>query len=102
MASPVKTKEPQLTPRQRDILRLIVKGQRMKEIATNLGLSTHTVEGHQYEMMEALGGHVYCRACAVCPGTSVKGPSPYFFGPLPRVVLLSLKIPHRNHNAGAG
>ena len=29
-------REPQLTPRQRDILRLIVKGQRMKEIAAAL------------------------------------------------------------------
>ena len=48
-------KEPHLTPRQRDILRLIVKGQRMKEIASNLGLSTRTVEGHKYEMMETLG-----------------------------------------------
>ena len=50
-----RSKEPQLTPRQRDILRLIVKGQRMKEIAANLGLSTRTVEGHKYEMMETLG-----------------------------------------------
>ena len=50
-----KAKEPQLTPRQREILRLIVKGQRMKEIAANLGLSTRTVEGHKYEMMETLG-----------------------------------------------
>jgi DNA-binding NarL/FixJ family response regulator len=45
MASPAKATEPQLTPRQRDILLLIVKGQRMKEIAANLGLSTRTVEG---------------------------------------------------------
>jgi DNA-binding NarL/FixJ family response regulator len=50
-----KAKEPHLTPRQRDVLRLIVKGQRMKEIAASLGLSTRTVEGHKYEMMEALG-----------------------------------------------
>ena len=49
-----RTKEPELTPRQRDILRLIVKGQRMKEIAANLGLSTRTVEGHKYEMMATL------------------------------------------------
>jgi DNA-binding NarL/FixJ family response regulator len=55
MADPAKSTEPQLTPRQRDILRLIVKGQRMKEIAANLGLSTRTVEGHKYEMMETLG-----------------------------------------------
>jgi DNA-binding NarL/FixJ family response regulator len=49
--------EPQLTPRQRDVLRLIVKGQRMKEIAANLGVSTRTVETHKYEMMQALGLH---------------------------------------------
>ena len=55
LARPAKPKAPQVTPRQRDILRLIVKGQRMKEIAANLGLSTRTVEGHKYEMMEALG-----------------------------------------------
>jgi DNA-binding NarL/FixJ family response regulator len=55
MADPAKTKEPQVTPRQRDILRLIVQGQRMKEIAATLGLSTRTVEGHKYQMMEALG-----------------------------------------------
>jgi DNA-binding NarL/FixJ family response regulator len=55
MAGLSKSTEPQLTPRQRDILRLIVKGQRMKEIAANLGLSTRTVEGHKYEMMETLG-----------------------------------------------
>jgi len=55
MAGTAKATEPQLTPRQRDILRLIVKGQRMKEIAANLGLSTRTVEGHKYEMMETLG-----------------------------------------------
>jgi DNA-binding NarL/FixJ family response regulator len=55
MSKPAKPNEPQLTPRQRDVLRLIVKGQRMKEIAASLGLSTRTVEGHKYEMMEALG-----------------------------------------------
>ena len=55
MAGTARATEPQLTPRQRDILRLIVKGQRMKEIAANLGLSTRTVEGYKYEMMETLG-----------------------------------------------
>jgi len=57
LAAPPGTAEPQLTPRQRDVLRLIVKGQRMKEIAANLGLSTRTVESHKYEMMETLGLH---------------------------------------------
>ena len=55
IAGAASAREPQLTPRQRDILRLIVKGQRMKEIAATLGLSTRTVEGYKYEMMETLG-----------------------------------------------
>src|SRR6185295_10335 len=57
MAGNPRASEPQLTVRQRDVLRLIVKGQRMKEIAANLGLSTRTVETHKYEMMETLGLH---------------------------------------------
>jgi DNA-binding NarL/FixJ family response regulator len=44
-----------LTPRQRDVLRLIAQGQRMKEIAAALDLSPRTVETHKYEMMQTLG-----------------------------------------------
>jgi DNA-binding NarL/FixJ family response regulator len=47
--------EAELTPRQRDVLRLIVEGKRMKEIAAALDLSTRTVETHKYEMMRVLG-----------------------------------------------
>jgi DNA-binding NarL/FixJ family response regulator len=57
MAGSAGASEPRLTVRQRDVLRLIVKGQRMKEIAANLGLSTRTVESHKYEMMETLRLH---------------------------------------------
>jgi DNA-binding NarL/FixJ family response regulator len=46
-----------LTARQLEVLRLIVKGQRMKEIAATLQLSTRTVETHKYEMMQVLGLH---------------------------------------------
>jgi DNA-binding NarL/FixJ family response regulator len=49
------TNEVALTPRQRDVLRLIVQGQRMKEIANSLDLSARTVETHKYEMMRTLG-----------------------------------------------
>jgi len=45
----------ELTWRQRDVLRLIVEGRRMKEIGTILELSTRTVETHKYEMMRVLG-----------------------------------------------
>jgi DNA-binding NarL/FixJ family response regulator len=48
--SPVK-----LTSRQREVLRLIAEGRRMKEIGAILELSTRTVETHKYEMMRALG-----------------------------------------------
>ena len=47
--------EAALTPRQRDVLRLIVEGRRMKEIAARLELSPRTVETHKYEMMRTLG-----------------------------------------------
>lgn len=56
-ASAATAPKPQLTPRQRDVLRLIVEGRRMKEIAAALQLSTRTVETHKYAMMEALGVH---------------------------------------------
>ena len=46
---------PELTARQREVLRLIAKGQRMKEIAAALDVSTRTVEFHKYEMMNSLG-----------------------------------------------
>jgi DNA-binding NarL/FixJ family response regulator len=57
MAAPDGQSGPTLTARQRDVLRLIAKGQRMKEIAAALQLSTRTVETHKYEMMQVLGLH---------------------------------------------
>ena len=55
IASPAARAEPQITPRQRDVLRLMMLGQRMKEIAATLDLSPRTVESHKYEMMQVLG-----------------------------------------------
>jgi len=49
--------EPRLTQRQRDVLRLILQGLSIKEIAADLGLSARTIETHKYEMMQALGVH---------------------------------------------
>jgi DNA-binding NarL/FixJ family response regulator len=46
---------PRPTPRQRQVLRLIAEGKRMKEIALILGVSRRTVESHKYELMNALG-----------------------------------------------
>ena len=55
LKSPAGVATVELTPRQIDVLRLIVEGRRMKEIATILDLSTRTVETHKSEMMRALG-----------------------------------------------
>ncbi len=55
LKSPAGVATIELTPRQIDVLRLIVEGRRMKEIAAILDLSTRTVETHKYEMMRALG-----------------------------------------------
>jgi DNA-binding NarL/FixJ family response regulator len=43
-----------LTPRQRDILRLICSAESTKGIARILNISTRTVEFHKYRMMKAL------------------------------------------------
>jgi DNA-binding NarL/FixJ family response regulator len=43
-----------LTGRQREVLRLLAEGRRVKEIAVQLGLSVRTVETHKYEIMHAL------------------------------------------------
>lgn len=44
-----------LTPRQKEVLQLVIEGCTMKEIASKLGISTRTAESHKYEMMEGLG-----------------------------------------------
>jgi DNA-binding NarL/FixJ family response regulator len=44
-----------LTPRQREVLRLIAAGRTMKEAAAILGVSPRTVETHKYQVMETLG-----------------------------------------------
>ncbi len=44
-----------LTPRQREIIRLIAEGLNTKEIAHRLSLSSKTVEGHRVQAMERLG-----------------------------------------------
>lgn len=45
----------ELTSRQRDVLRLLALGKRMKEIAAALDISVRTVEGHKLQVMTRLG-----------------------------------------------
>lgn len=43
-----------LTPRQRDILRLVALGRTNREIATELDISVRTVEVHRFNLMRRL------------------------------------------------
>jgi DNA-binding NarL/FixJ family response regulator len=56
-ASPADPAAVTLSARQREVLRLIVNGQRMKEIAATLNLSPRTVETIKYDMMRDLNLH---------------------------------------------
>jgi DNA-binding NarL/FixJ family response regulator len=46
-----------LTPRQREILRLLAAGRSAKEVAAILDISPRTVEFHKYQIMQAHGLH---------------------------------------------
>ena len=54
-AGPARPRGPRLTPRRREVLRLIAAGRTMKEIAHTLGISQRTVESHKYALMEEIG-----------------------------------------------
>lgn len=47
----------ELTPRERDVLELIVKGMTSKEIAAELGIAVPTVDTHRRKVTEKLGIH---------------------------------------------
>ena len=46
---------PQLTPRQREVLQLVAEGKTMKEVASQLSISTRTAESYKYHLMNVLG-----------------------------------------------
>ena len=54
LTAPADTVERELTPRQRDVLRLLAQGKRMKEIAAELDLSVRTVENHKAHLLQVL------------------------------------------------
>ena len=43
-----------LTPRERDVLKLLAEGLSMKQVAAKLGITSRTVAFHKYRMMESL------------------------------------------------
>jgi DNA-binding NarL/FixJ family response regulator len=57
MAAPAAPAGFRPTPRQRDVLRLVVQGQRVKGIAAALQLSPRSVEAVKYQIMQELNLH---------------------------------------------
>jgi DNA-binding NarL/FixJ family response regulator len=55
LSSPADGPERELTPRQREVLRLLAQGKRMKEIAAELDISVRTVENHKAQLLQTLG-----------------------------------------------
>jgi len=57
MDSPARSANPldRLTPRQREILQLVVEGNKTREIADQLAVSVKTVETHRAQLMDRLG-----------------------------------------------
>ena len=54
LTAPVDAAERDLTPRQREVLRLLAQGKRMKEIAAELDISVRTVENHKAQLLQVL------------------------------------------------
>lgn len=69
--SPVGGQESDLTPRQRQILLLLVDGVRAKEIAARLTLSETTVRNHIKAILRELGAHSQLEAVARARGLAL-------------------------------
>jgi DNA-binding NarL/FixJ family response regulator len=58
-------RHPDLTARELDVLRLIARGMRNKEIAAQLGIGEETTQGHVRNILSKLGLHDRTEAVAV-------------------------------------
>lgn len=63
-----------LTPRQRDILQLVVAGRSAKEIARLLDISPRTVEYHKYQAMDSLGASSNAELIQLAVRLGIVGP----------------------------
>jgi PAS domain S-box-containing protein len=68
--------QPQLTPRQREILELIASGLSTSEIAKKLTLSTETVRNHVRSVFRELGVHSRLEAIAAARRLGLLAPPP--------------------------
>lgn len=76
LASRPKGRNPDLTPREREVLTLIVKGGSNREIADALFLSLDTVRNHVASILGKLGVHSKLQAAAVATQRGLISPDP--------------------------
>jgi FixJ family two-component response regulator len=75
-----------LTPRERDVMELVVEGKSNKLIAWELGLSAKTVEAHRAHLMEKMGvGSVADLVRLVLLGERAPAVADYSLHPAPQV-----------------
>jgi FixJ family two-component response regulator len=62
-----------LTPREREVFLLVVRGKLNKQIAFELGTSERTVKAHRHAAMEKLGVHSVAAAASIAERLSLLG-----------------------------
>lgn len=70
------SRAPSLTPRQREILRLVAAGHSTEEIAGELTLSLETVRNHLRRLLHALDAHSRVEAIATAHRLGLLSPAP--------------------------
>src|ERR1044072_1833188 len=96
-----------LSPRQREVLRLIAEGRTTKQIAQLLEISVKTVETHRAQLMDRLGIHDVAglvRYAIIVGLVDVAGPNTRFCARRPpqgftEVYFRNLLIAHSSHSA---
>jgi len=68
-----------LTPRQRQVMDLIVAGHPSKNIAADIGVSQRTVEGHRAEVMRRMGARSMPALVRLAVAAAVGTPAPLSF-----------------------
>ena len=76
-----------LTPRQRQIMELVLAGHPSKNIAADLGISRRTVENHRGEIMKRTGSKSIPALARVALAAAWNGAGEPFIQPLARVAL---------------
>lgn len=57
LSHPPQTRSASLTPREKEVLKLLAEGQRVRDVAGSLKLSVKTIEAHKFNLMRKLDIH---------------------------------------------